>query len=272
MLIAFPDPDHNDEKPEDRKSEHQHLSVAIIAQDEGDRIADCLKSVSFADEIILVDSGSKDNTVNIAKSFGCRVFFQAWPGYAKQKQFAVDQCRYDWILLLDADERVPEKTAELIKTIGNASEMDITAYSFYRKNFFHKRWIRCCGWWPDKVTRLVNRRHGQFSDHQVHERWISQGNVRQLDAAIEHHSFRNYSDLIDKVQKYSSLGAREMHEKGQTAGWWTPLTHGMWMFFRTYFLELGIGSGFDGFMISVVTAGVSFMKYAKLREYTMYGK
>jgi (heptosyl)LPS beta-1,4-glucosyltransferase len=247
------------------------LSVAIITQDEEDRLPDCLKSVSFGDEVLVVDSGSKDATVDIARSFGCRVISEPWRGYAKQKQFAVDTCHNDWVLILDADERIPEETAERIKEIFSLPAQECAGYSFPRKNLFHDRWIRHCGWWPDRIVRLVDRRQGRFSDHLVHESWVSDGNIKNLDVAIEHHSFRNYSDFLEKMETYSTLAASEMQEKGRRAGWWSPISHGLWMFFRTYFLELGVGEGFDGFIISVLNAGGSFMKYAKLREANMQG-
>jgi len=248
------------------------VSVAIIAQDEENRLPQCLDSLSFADEVLVVDSGSRDKTVDIAKSFGCSVLLEPWRGYAKQKQFAVDNCLNDWVLILDADERVPRETGERVKKIIGSPETKFAAYSFLRKNFFHNRWIRHCGWWPDRVVRLVNRRHGQFNDQLVHERWISDGSVKQFDLAIEHRSFRCYSDLIRKMETYSTLAARDMLKMGRRSQWWSPLSHGLWMFIRTYVLELGIIEGFDGFMISVLNAGGSFLKYAKLREMMLHGQ
>ncbi|QTA84348.1 glycosyltransferase family 2 protein [Desulfonema magnum] len=240
------------------------LSVAIVAQDEEDRLPRCLESLFFADEVLVVDSGSQDDTVDIAGSFGCNVLFQPWLGYARQKQYAVDHCQNDWVLILDADERVPKETADEIKKI--LGEPSYVAYSFLRKSFFHDRWIRCCGWWPNRVLRLVDRRQGRFNDHLVHESWIADGDVKELDIVLEHYSFRNYADLIHKMQIYSTLAAEEMLQDGRRAGWWTPFSHGLWMFVRSYFLELGISEGFDGFMISMMNAQGSFMKYAKLRE------
>ena len=248
------------------------VSVAIIAQDEENRLPQCLDSLSFADEILVVDSGSRDKTVDIAKSFGCSVLLEPWRGYAKQKQFAVDHCLNDWVLILDADERIPGETGEKIKRIIDGPAPAIAAYSFLRKNFFHNRWIRHCGWWPDRVVRLVNRRHGQFNDQLVHERWVANGSVKQLDLAIEHRSFRCYSDLIRKMETYSTLAAQDMLKMGRRSHWWSPLSHGLWMFIRTYVLELGIIEGFDGFMISVLNAGGSFLKYAKLREMMLHGQ
>lgn len=247
------------------------FSVAIVTQDEEERLPDCLKSVSFADEIVVVDSGSRDNTVNIARSFGCKVLKETWRGYAKQKQFAVDSCANNWVLILDSDERIPHETARAIKKLLALPERKFSACSFLRKNFFHNRWIQHCGWWPDRIVRLVDRRMGCFSQHLVHESWISKGRVESLNATIEHRSFRNYSDLLHKLETYSTLAAQEMLRDGKRAGTLSPLTHGIWMFFRTYILELGILEGFDGFIISTLNGGGSFMKYAKLKEAKTYG-
>jgi glycosyltransferase involved in cell wall biosynthesis len=247
------------------------FSVAIITKDEEDRLPDCLESVSFADEIVVVDSGSRDNTISIAKSFGCKVLTETWRGYAKQKQFAVDSCTNDWVLILDSDERIPDETAREIRELLAPHERDFAACSFLRKNFFHNRWVRHCGWWPDRIVRLVDRRRGRFNNLLVHESWITEGSVKDLGVTIEHRSFRNYSDLIHKLETYSTLAAEEMLRDGKSAGTLSPLSHGIWMFLRTYILELGVLDGFDGFIISTLNGGGSFMKYAKLREARAFG-
>jgi glycosyltransferase involved in cell wall biosynthesis len=244
-----------------------NLSVAVITQNEADRLPRCLESGSFARDIVVVDSGSTDRTVEVARNYGARVFEEAWRGFSGQKQRAVELCRTDWVLILDADECLPEETARALRKGTEASLLGgAAAGRFHRKNFFHGRWIRHCGWWPDPVVRLVDRRRGRFSDHRVHERWVPRGPVRDLNLTIEHRSFRNYSGLIDKMERYSTLAAREMVESGRRASGWSAVSHGSWMFFRTFALESGWREGFDGFMISVLNAMGSFLKYAKCRE------
>ena len=218
-----------------------------------------------------MDSGSTDKTVEIARSFGARVLFEPWRGYAGQKQFAVDSCQNEWVLILDADERIPGDTQHAIAEIVADPDQEIAAYSFNRKNFFHNRWIRHCGWWPDRIVRLVHRGKGHFSDHLVHESWIADGPVKDLSVNIEHYSFRDYSDLIHKLETYSSLAARQMLKNGKSSGPLAPLSHGLWMFLRTYLVELGVLEGFDGLIISILNSGGSFMKYAKLRESLLHG-
>lgn len=242
------------------------ISVAIITYNEADRISHCLKSISFADEILIVDSFSQDNTIEIAKKFGCKIIRQEWLGFARQKQFAVDNCRNDWVLILDADERIPKETAREIQKIADGSKKEICAYNFCRKNYLHDRWIKHCGWWPNRVTRLVNKKQGNFDDRPVHEKWICSGTVKKLDLIIEHYSFRNYEDLINKMQAYSTLAAIEMNQQMKIVRWWSPISHGLWMFFRTYILETGFMERFDGFVISLLNALGSFMKYAKAYE------
>ena len=172
------------------------LSIAIITKNEEERLADCLRSVSFAQEIIVIDSGSTDNTVDIAKTHGARVFIEEWQGFSAQKQLAVDHCQNDWVLIVDADERIPAKTAHTISTLIQQENHRISAYSFRRKNYLHGRWIKYCGWWPNPVVRLVDKRKGSFDGRAVHESWQTAGTIEGLEAEIDHLSFRNYSELI----------------------------------------------------------------------------
>lgn len=248
------------------------LSVAVITKNEEERLPGCLKSVHFAQEIVVVDDSSADRTQEIAKSFGARVYIEPWRGFSGQKQYAVDQCANDWVLILDADERIPEKTAAAIRFAMSEANPNIAAYSFKRKNFLHGRWIRHCGWWPDPVVRLVDRTKGAFDGRPVHERWLTEGSIRTLDVPIEHLSFRNYSELVAKMEHYSSLGASELCRRKTHAHTLTPIFHGFWMFLRTFVLELGALDGFDGFVISLMNAGGSFFKYAKFREMKKYGR
>lgn len=242
------------------------LSIAIITKNEEARLSDCLKSVSFSDEVLVVDSGSSDKTVEVAKSFGARVLIEEWRGFSGQKQFAVDQCRHDWVLILDADERIPERSALTIRQEMARNDPEIVAYSFRRKNYLHGRWIKHCGWWPDRIVRLVHRKKGGFDGRPVHEMWTADGKVKALDAIIEHVSFRNYSELVAKMENYSNLASKELFERDKQVNFLTPIFHGLWMFLKTYFLELGVIDGFDGLLISTMNAGGSFLKYAKLRE------
>jgi len=245
------------------------LSVIIITKNEEERLPHCLKSVNFAEDIVVVDAGSQDRTIEIAKSFGCRVFIEKWKGYGPQKQSALEKTYYKWVLSLDADERIPPETAQIISQVIQAPKAQ--AYSFLRKNFFHGKWIKYCGWWPDRVIRLFEKGHGKF-EGMVHETWVTEGKIIELKAPIEHYSYENYSQMLKKLDEYSSTRARELFHKGVKVTPLTPFLHGGWMFIRSYFLKLGFLNGLDGFVISFMNAGSSFFKYAKLLELQKYAR
>jgi (heptosyl)LPS beta-1,4-glucosyltransferase len=252
-------------------SQAAQISVAIITLNEADRIAECVKSVRFADEIVVVDSGSVDGTQETARALGCKVYAHPFAGFSRQKQYAVDRCSHDWVLILDADERLPAITATQITQSLSGVNEEIAAFSLLRRNYLHGRWIRHCGWWPDKVVRLVRRDRGAFSPHTVHERWITDGRIEQLSLHMDHFSFRSYAEMIEKLQHYSTLAAQEMASLKVNVHFWSPLLHGAWMFFTVYVLKLGFLCGFDGLIISLLNAGGSFMKYAKCWEMIHHG-
>lgn len=241
------------------------FSVMVITKNEEKRLVSCLESISFAEDIVVLDSGSQDKTVEIAKSFGCRVFVEEWKGFGPQKQSAVEKTLYRWVLSLDADERIPPETAKVISQV--VRDPKTQAYSFPRKNFFHEKWIKHCGWWPDRVIRLFDKDKGRFKPVMVHESWITEGKVIDLNAPIEHYSFENYSHMINKLNQFSTAAARQLFEEGVRVRPFSPFLHGWWTFIRSYFLRLGILDGFDGFIISLLNAGGSFFKYAKLLEF-----
>jgi len=240
------------------------LSVAIITKNEEYRLPDCLKSVSFADDIVVVDSGSTDKTVEIAKEFGCRVFVEDWKGDGPQKNSAVKKCRHEWVLIVDADERIPGETAREIRQIISGPK-SADAYSFPRRNYFHGRWIRYCGWWPDRIVRLIRKSNGCF--HAItHGRWETDGVLKKIDVPIDHYSFTGYSNMLTILEARSTDMAKELLDAGKKANILTPFLHGITMFLKVYILKLGFLNGFDGFIIAITKAGGSFFKYAKLLE------
>jgi len=239
------------------------LSAAIITKNEEQRLPDCLKSLSFVNEIIVVDSGSTDRTVEIAKAFGCRVYVEDWKGYGPQKNSAIEKCNDDWVLILDADERVTEETREvIIKTLKGPTA---DAYSFRRKNYLHGRWLRHSGYWPDRQVRLVNKNKGQFQGF-IHEKWVTKGHIHGLDAHIEHYAFSHYSDMLKTLNEYSSVVALQLYNSGKRVHVLSPIYHGVGMFFKIYLIEKGFLDGMDGLVTAITKAGGSFFKYAKLLE------
>jgi (heptosyl)LPS beta-1,4-glucosyltransferase len=239
------------------------LSVAIITKNEEKNLSDCLKSVSFADDIVVVDSGSTDRTPDIARDLGCRVFTEEWKGYGPQKNSAIEKCRYAWVLLLDADERLSPGAQEIIG--GVLRDPRAEAYTVKRKNYLHGRWMRHSGQWPDRQIRLVNRTRGGFQG-AIHEKWVTDGRVRDLDVHIDHYSFDGYSDMIRTLNEYSTLTARELFISGRRANAFSPVWHAAGMFLKVFLLEKGFLDGMDGFVTASTKAGGSFFKYAKLLE------
>jgi glycosyltransferase involved in cell wall biosynthesis len=240
------------------------LSVAIITKNEEKDLPDCLKSVSFAGEVVIVDCGSTDRTGDVAGEFGARWFVEPWKGYGPQKNSALGKCLYDWVLILDADERVPEKTALKIAELLSSNDL-ADAYSFRWKNFFHGKWIKSTDWWPDEHVRLVRKSKCKL-DGLTHEKLVVNGPTAKLSCCIEHFSYRSYSELFRKLDDYSTELAAQMHSDGKRAGPADAFLRGSWMFFRNYILKLGFTAGFDGFVISLSKGVGTFLKYAKLYE------
>lgn len=240
------------------------LSVAIITKDEEVDLPGCLESVSFAAEVVIVDCGSLDRTEEIAAKFGARFFVEPWKGYGPQKNSALDKCSCDWVLILDADERVPAETAEKIRELVCGKER-ADAYSFRRKNLFHGKWISSTDWWPDEVTRLFKKDRSRF-EGLTHEKLVVEGVTKRLTSCIEHFSYNCYSEIFRKLDDYSTEQAQQMFAAGKRAGPADALFRGAWMFFRNYFLRLGFTAGFDGFFISFSKGTGTFLKYAKLHE------
>lgn len=243
------------------------LSVAVITKNEEEKLPDCLKSVSFADDIVVVDSGSMDKTVEIAENFGCRVFIEEWKGYGPQKNSTIDRCKHEWVLILDADERMTADARErVIKALGRPMAH---AYRFKRKNYLHGRWLKHSGYWPDRQVRLVNKNKGRFQ-FTIHERWVTDGRVEDLDACIEHYAFSDYSDMLKTLNEYSMVIARELFASGRRANFFSPIYHGIGMFLKIYIIERGFLDGMDGLVTALTKAGGSFFKYAKLLEMQRY--
>jgi glycosyltransferase involved in cell wall biosynthesis len=242
------------------------LSVAIITRNETENLPECLRSVDFAEQIVVVDSGSTDETVKIASDFGCDVYVEPWRGFGPQKQFAIDQCRNPWILLLDADERIPKDTALTIRNIVLNPSSAVAGFSFPRKNYFQGRWIKHAGWWPDRVVRLFRKNSGRMTEAKVHEAIEVGGLVEALVYPIEHHTESRLSRIIQKIDQYSTLGAEEAFKDGRTASLWEAAFRAKLTFLHNYFFRCGFLDGPQGLTLAVIDAVNKFFKYAKLTE------
>jgi glycosyltransferase involved in cell wall biosynthesis len=239
------------------------LSVIIITKNESANIRACLESVAWADEIIVVDSASTDGTLEIAREFTPQVHVHAdWPGFGAQKNRALDYAGKDWVLSLDADERVtPELRAEI-----EAALLDARAdgYEIPRLSSFCGRFMRHSGWHPDYVLRLFRRGKARFSDALVHESVELQGSAARLRQPLLHYSYRDFEDVLSKLNSYSSAASAMLQRKGKKGSLLQAIGHGLWAFIRTYFLRAGFLDGREGFMLAVMNAENSYYRYIKL--------
>ena len=240
------------------------LSVVVITRDSETVIRRCLESVKWAGEIVVVDSGSTDRTVEIARELGARVkVTDDWPGYGPQKNRALDLATGEWVLSLDSDEWVtPELRAEIERAV--ASPGGKAAFRMPRRSSFCGRFMRHSGWWPDYVTRLFRRDAARFSADLAHERLIATGAVGRLAQPILHEAIADLDQMLAKMNSYSSAGARMFHEKGRRASLFAALLHGGWAFFRTYVLRAGFLDGREGLILAIANAEGSYYRYLKL--------
>jgi len=240
------------------------LSVILITKNEAMNIKACLDSAHFANEIVVVDSGSTDGTIDIARAAGANVIVTAdWPGFGPQKSRALAAATGQWVLSIDADERItPELEKEILQTIHQPDAAD--AYDISRSSWYCGRFIKHSGWTPDYVTRLFKRGKAHFTDHLVHERLVADGTLKKLKAVMLHYSYRDFSQVLNKVDNYSTLNAKQSYAKGKRAGVGTALLHGFWAFFRTYFIRLGILDGGHGIALAISNAETSYYRYLKL--------
>lgn len=241
------------------------LSVIVITFNEEHNIAACLESVRWADELIVVDSKSTDRTREIARTFTNQVIEAEWQGYAANKNLALSHAKGDWILWLDADERVTPALAEEIR-LAIQSSTNYVGYSMPRKAFFLGRWIRHCGWYPGHVLRLFRRQVAFINDNLVHEGVEIQGPVGQLRNDILHYTDLNLNHYLWKFNRYTSLAAQQLHERGYRSHWWDILLRPWHTFMKMYFLKAGFLDGIQGFMLSLLSGGYVFAKYAKVWE------
>ena len=239
------------------------LSVILITKNEEKSIRDCLESIVWADEIIVLDSGSTDNTVAICREYTRKVFITDWPGFGPQKNHALEMTTSDWVLSVDADERVTsELRAEIQAAIVDAGSN--IAFKMPRLSNYCGRYMRHSGWWPDYIVRLFRRGKAHFSNDLVHEHLIVNGSTETLFKPLIHNSFRDLEDVLNKVNTYSSAGARMMHQRQKKATLASAVFHGLWAFVHTYILRAGFLDGREGFMLAVSNAEGTYYRYLKL--------
>ncbi len=244
------------------------LSVIVITRNEAHNLRDCLQSLTeAANEIIVVDNQSTDETIEIAKDFGAKISQPAdWPGFGPQKNRALDLATSDWVLSIDADERL---TPELVQEIKERMQIgtEKVAYEIPRLSWYCGKFIRHGGWHPDYVLRLFRRGDAKFSDDLVHEKLVMNVNsiqIKQLNSSLLHFSFRNFSQVLDKVDRYSTASALQMFRDGKRSSLGKAIGHGVWAFIRTYLLRRSFLDGAHGFALAVSNAEGTYYRYLKL--------
>jgi glycosyltransferase involved in cell wall biosynthesis len=240
------------------------VSVTIITKDEESDIAAAIASVAWADEILVVDSRSTDRTVEIARAAHARVIVRDWPGYIEQKNLAAAQASHDWIFSLDADERVtPDLAREVQRELKNPTH---AAYEVPRVTWHLGRWITGTDWYPDYQTRLYDRRAARWTGKYVHESVAVDGSIGRLRGDLQHYAYRDITDHLETIDRYTTLAARQMYESGRRASFGDLLLHGPLAFLRNYVAKGGFRLGTTGLIVSTMNAYYVFLKFAKLRQ------
>jgi glycosyltransferase involved in cell wall biosynthesis len=243
------------------------ISVCIITLNEEDNIRRCLSSLDFADEIIIVDSGSTDNTISIARDFpNISIHYRKFDTYINQKHYCKSLSRNEWILALDADEVIsPELKAEIL-SLNNDSIKDISGFFIPRLSFYMGKWIRHGGWYPNYQMRFFRKDKGEFSGFLVHEKVTIHGKISYFKNPLSHYSYRNISDHLKFIDRYSELCAVEKFRKGQKSGVAHAISKALWKFISMYFVRFGFLDGKVGLIIAILGSYYNFLKYIKLYE------
>lgn len=249
----------------DRQNSTSRISALIITRNEAENIRDCLVSLQWVDEIIIVDAESADDTVTRAREFTDKIFIRRWEGFSAAKNFALAQCAGDWVLWLDADERVTPELRDEIKTALDGAPA-AAGFEMPRLANFLGKWIRHGGWYPGYVLRLFRRASGRFNDKQVHEGVQVDGSIARFENHLLHYTDRHLQHYFEKFNRYTSLAADELQHRGRRFRLWDLLLRPSCFFFRMYLLKAGFLDGVQGFILARLSAAYVFAKYAKLWE------
>jgi glycosyltransferase involved in cell wall biosynthesis len=237
------------------------VSVIIVAKNERLNIVDCVRSASFADEVIVLDSGSTDGTADLARQEGAKVMVTDWPGYGPQNNRGIDAATSDWVFSLDADERIsPELAAEIRASITSEHQ----GFRVPRLSQFCGQFMHHGDWWPDYTKRLVRKGKGRFTDHFLHAHLEVQGSVGTLKNHLIHYSYRDLQDVLEKLNRYSTGNAKDYAARGKRGSLSKAIGHGFWAFFRTYVLKRGFLDGRMGLVLAIYNAEAAYYKYLKL--------
>ncbi len=240
------------------------ISIVIVTKNEEDNIEDALESVADANEIIVVDSFSSDNTVAICKKYTDKVYQHEWQGFALQKQMAVDHAKGPWVMILDADERVSLELKEEI--VQNITADHCNGYYVPRENYFLGKWIKHSGWWPDNTLRLFRKDSGKLEPREVHEKVVIEGSVDYLKNPLKHYTYKSISDYVERMQRYSTLAAKEIIKTSGRASIFSFTFKPFATFIKMYVLRRGFLDGMHGLVLALLYSCYTFLKYAKTWE------
>ncbi len=241
------------------------VTATVITLNESANIAAALESVRWADETVVVDAESTDDTVAIARRYTDRVMVKAWPGFVDQKNFAASQATHDWIFSLDADERVTPELAAEVRALVAAGPVH-SGYEMPRVSHYLGRWIRSTDWYPDYQRRLYDRRRAAWAGRYVHESLQTEGDAGRLRGELQHYPYRDVSHHLRTIDRYSTLSARQMFEDGRRTGPLRMVLHADAAFLRNYVLRLGVRDGTAGLIVSLLNAYYVMLKFVKLWE------
>ncbi len=243
------------------------VSVYVLTFNNRRTIEQCLKSLDWAEELIVVDSFSTDGTYEVCQRYTEKTYQRKWTGHRDQYQYAADLTRRNWIMFVDADEEIPRALADEIQDELKGGAPGIDAFFVYRRTYYLGRWIRYGGWYPDGEIRLYRKEKGRW-EGGLHAKIVVEGNVKSLQNQYLHDTYRNISDQIQTIDKYSQIAAEDMVHEGERFSLFKLLFHPPFRFLKEYFLKSGFRDGFPGLVIVVSTMFYVFIKYAKLWELT----
>jgi len=250
--------------PDDSPLDRPPLSACIIAMNEEDRVGDCLRSLDFCDEVLVVDSHSVDETREVAASLGARVIERDWPGHVAQKEFAIRAATHDWVLCVDADERISPALREEIVTLRDAGFPERPGWRFPRLSNYLGTWVRYGTWYPDHQLRLFDRRRGHWGGHDPHDRVELEGEPGVLAGDLLHYPYRNRAEHLRTIESYTTTMAEGMFARGMRAHSWNLVVNPAVRFLRFFVLKRGFLLGGTGLRLAVLAARYVWLKYAKL--------
>ena len=246
-------------------SERALVSACIIAFNEEDRIADCIRSLDWCDEVLVVDSHSSDRTREVAAAEGARVLERDWPGHVAQKEFTIRAATHDWVFCIDADERVSAPLRAELVALCDAGFPGHAGWRMPRMSHYLGAWIRHGVWYPDRQLRLFDRRRGHWGGHDPHDRVELESAPAELRGDLQHHPYRNFADHLDTIERYTTTMAQGLFDRGQRASVLDLLTRPAWRFTRSFFVRAGFLDGWRGFVVAGLAAHYVRVKYTKLR-------